>query len=151
MVGRALAAGCLLATLTLSFRPTSANQPEPWPSYGNDVGGTRYSPLADIGPENVASLAEAWTYRTGDVSDGRGEVASTSAFELTPILVDGTLYLCTPFNRVVAHWALALVWQGPHFLAGDFKRLARQQSRRRVALRLRRGAGLSQGLSDLFF
>ena len=99
---RALAAGCLLAALPFWCLPTHAGQPESWPSYGNDVGGSRYSPLADIGPENVASLEEAWTYRTGDVSDGRGEVASTSAFELTPILVDGTLYLCTPFNRVIA-------------------------------------------------
>ena len=30
------------------------------------------------------------------------KVAATSAFEATPILVDGTLYLCTPFSRVIA-------------------------------------------------
>ena len=44
----------------------------------------------------------AWTHHTGDLSDGKGAVRSTSAFEATPILVDGTLYLCSPMNRVTA-------------------------------------------------
>src|SRR2546428_8873114 len=38
-----------------------------WPSYGNDVGGTRYSPLAQIDRGNVGRLRVAWTYRTGEV------------------------------------------------------------------------------------
>jgi quinoprotein glucose dehydrogenase len=73
-----------------------------WPSYGNDPGGSRYAPLGDITPANVHELEMAWSYRTGDVSDGKGEVRSTTAFEATPILVNGTLYFCTPFNRVIA-------------------------------------------------
>jgi quinoprotein glucose dehydrogenase len=73
-----------------------------WPSYGNDQGGTRYAPLGDITPANVHELEVAWSYRTGDVSDGKGEVRSTTAFEATPILVNETLYFCTPFNRVIA-------------------------------------------------
>ncbi|MEN8182936.1 MAG: pyrroloquinoline quinone-dependent dehydrogenase, partial [Myxococcota bacterium] len=72
------------------------------PASGNDPGGMRYAPLSDITPENVQDLEEAWRYRTGDVSDGRGETRSTSAFQATPILVRDTLYLCTPFNRVIA-------------------------------------------------
>ncbi len=78
-----------------------------WPAYGQDQGGSRYSPLTQINKDNVNHLRVAWTYRTGDVSDGtdasRGtKAAGPSAFEATPILVDGTLYLCTPFNRVIA-------------------------------------------------
>ena len=80
----------------------SARPPAGWPAYGGDAGGRRYSPLEEITPANVARLEVAWTYRTGDVSDGRGNVASTSAFQATPILADGTLYFCTPFNRVIA-------------------------------------------------
>ena len=73
-----------------------------WPSYGRDVGGTRYSPLSQITRDNVAHLDVAWVYRTGDWSDGEGDFGSTSAFEATPILVDGVLYVSSPFNRVVA-------------------------------------------------
>lgn len=71
-----------------------------WSAYGGDVGGSRYSPLTQITPQNVEHLDVAWTYRTGDVADD--DVASRIAFEATPILVEGTLYLSTPFNRVVA-------------------------------------------------
>ena len=73
-----------------------------WLDYGNSRGGDRYSPLTQITPENVRHLEIAWVHRTGDVSDGRGDVHSTTAFEATPILVNGTLFVCSPFNRVIA-------------------------------------------------
>ena len=72
-----------------------------WPTYGNDPGGTRYSPLFQINRENVSKLKVAWTFHTGDVSEGRGR-RKRSGFETTPLVVDGTLYLTTPFNRVIA-------------------------------------------------
>lgn len=73
-----------------------------WADYGNDSGGTRYSPLTQITTDNVKHLEIAWEYHTGDVSDGNGEVDTTTAFEATPILVDGILYFPTPFSRVIA-------------------------------------------------
>src|SRR5271155_3246980 len=72
-----------------------------WPNYGNDPGGMRYSPLTQINRENVAKLKVAWVFHTGEISDGSGG-RRRSGFETTPILVDGTLYLTTPFNRVIA-------------------------------------------------
>ena len=72
-----------------------------WPSYGGDAGGTRYSSLRDITPQNVARLVPAWEIHTGDVSDGSGDVSATS-FQATPILFEDTLYVCTPFNRILA-------------------------------------------------
>jgi quinoprotein glucose dehydrogenase len=72
-----------------------------WPVYGRDSGGSRYSPLSQINRQNVKNLKVAWVYRTGDVSDG-SQTAETSQFEATAIMVDGGLYLCTPFNRVIA-------------------------------------------------
>lgn len=72
-----------------------------WPNYGNDPGGMRYSPLAQVNRENVSKLQVAWTYHTGDISDGKGE-RRRSGFESTPILVDGTLYVTTPLNRIIA-------------------------------------------------
>jgi len=72
-----------------------------WPVYGHDAGGMRFSSLTQITRENVAQLKVAWTFHTGDISDGSGG-RKRSGFETTPILVDGTLYLTTGFNRVIA-------------------------------------------------
>jgi quinoprotein glucose dehydrogenase len=69
-----------------------------WPAYGHDSGGTRHSPAAQITPANVSTLRVAWTYRTGDYAVGE----SAARFEATPLMVDGTLYLSTPFGRVIA-------------------------------------------------
>jgi len=74
---------------------------EEWPAYGGDAGGMRYSPLTQINRDNVSRLKVAWVFHTGDISDGRGE-RKRSGFETTPLLVDGALYMTTPFNRVIA-------------------------------------------------
>src|SRR5215468_6772667 len=73
-----------------------------WPEYGGDAGGRRWTPLADVTPENVTHLRVAWTYHTGDLPASRGAQPSELASEVTPILADGRLFLCTPYNRVVA-------------------------------------------------
>jgi quinoprotein glucose dehydrogenase len=71
-----------------------------WPSYGRDPGGQRFSPLKQINRENVASLRVAWTYRTGDAyQPARGRA---TAFEATPLYVNGVLYLATPLGRAIA-------------------------------------------------
>jgi quinoprotein glucose dehydrogenase len=64
-----------------------------WPAAGRDAGGTRYSPLTQITPENVTRLARAWTYHTGDQG---------TQFEATPIVVDGVMYVSTQRQRIVA-------------------------------------------------
>jgi quinoprotein glucose dehydrogenase len=65
------------------------------------VDGSHFSPLDELTPDNVPGLRLAWIYRTGDVSDGSGDVAGTS-FQATPIMLEGTLYFPTPFGRVIA-------------------------------------------------
>lgn len=72
-----------------------------WPYYAGDAGGSRFSPLTQIKKSNVAQLKIAWEYHTGDISDGSGG-RSKSAFETTPIVIGGTMYFTTPFNRVIA-------------------------------------------------
>jgi membrane-bound PQQ-dependent dehydrogenase (glucose/quinate/shikimate family) len=72
-----------------------------WPNYGNDPGGMRYSTLSQVNRENVARLKVAWTFHTGDISQGVPG-RRPSGFETTPIMVDGKLFLTTPFNRVIA-------------------------------------------------
>ena len=87
--------------LALLFAVSAPAADEGWSAYGHDPGGTRYSPLKQITRENVARLKVAWTYHTGALQP---ETLSNekAAFEATPILVDGTLYLSTPFNQVIA-------------------------------------------------
>lgn len=84
-----------------AFAPprTGAGRVVEWPT-ADGFQGTHYSELADITPGNVRELEVAWTYRTGDVSDGKGSAGT--AFEATPIMVDGVLYFSTPFSRVLA-------------------------------------------------
>jgi quinoprotein glucose dehydrogenase len=72
-----------------------------WPEYGGDKGGTRYSPLTQITPQNIDSLELAWEYRHGDISDGSDGTTRTS-FNATPLVVDGKMFFCTGMNRVIA-------------------------------------------------
>src|SRR5580658_177994 len=95
----ALCAGLQIASAQ-SANPAGATKND-WAYYGHDAGGTRYSPLTQINRENVAMLQVAWTFHTGDISDGSGR-PKRSGLETTPILVDGVLYLTSPFNRVFA-------------------------------------------------
>ena len=88
----------LLSILLLSLRIAFSQE---WPHYGGDLGGTKYSSLDQINRENVSRLKVAWTYHTGDISDG-SLYPVRSSFECTPLVLDGVLYLTTPFSRVVA-------------------------------------------------
>lgn len=72
-----------------------------WPHYGGDRGGMRYSPATQISRDNVDDLEVAWTYHSGDVSDGSDGTSRTS-FNATPLLVGRDLVFCTPMNRVIA-------------------------------------------------
>jgi quinoprotein glucose dehydrogenase len=72
-----------------------------WPNYGNDAGGSRYSPAHQIDRTNVTQLQVAWTYRTGALQQ-QTDLIHKAAFEATPILVDNKLFLSTPYNHVIA-------------------------------------------------
>ena len=87
--------------LACTIVPAQQTTDEEWPYYGHDSGGMRYSRLTQINRSNVAKLKIAWVYHTGDISDGTN-YPRKSEFESTPVLVDGTLYVTTPFNRVIA-------------------------------------------------
>jgi quinoprotein glucose dehydrogenase len=72
-----------------------------WSTYGGDAGGTRYSPLTQVTRANVAKLQVTWSYHTGALQP-ESALNEKAAFEATPILVGGSLFLTTPFNRVIA-------------------------------------------------
>jgi quinoprotein glucose dehydrogenase len=92
-----------VAVLLLLLALTGEGRAEPgeWLRYGLNDGGARYLRGGEITPGNVARLEVAWTYHTGDLGEGFAS-ADKLAFEATPILADGRLYLSTPFNHVIA-------------------------------------------------
>ena len=101
-----------------------------WPTYGHDSGGMRFSPLTEINTANVNRLQVAWVYHMkpaagatpppaprapvantgGAVGDDpgytrasmRGGPGSFSPSTVTPLVINGTMYLTTPYGRVVA-------------------------------------------------
>ena len=88
--------------LFLLVLATAAGAGEPGgPFYGGDAGGQRFSPADEITPANVADLKIAWRYSTHDLAT-KGEMINHASFEDTPILADGRLYVCSPFNEVSA-------------------------------------------------
>lgn len=92
----------LLFASTHFFEIHAQNNHE-WPAYGGDPGGMRHADLSQITPENVSQLKVAWKYRTGELEYYQNNnAAEKAAFEATPIMVEGTLYLSTPSNRVIA-------------------------------------------------
>src|SRR5580700_10680687 len=96
-----LAAVALGVMVAIGQGPTDPATTDDWPAYGHDPGGMRYSSLRQIDRENVGRSTVAWTFHTGDLSDGSGS-RKRGGFEGTPVLVDGTLYETTGFNRVIA-------------------------------------------------
>jgi len=75
--------------------------PGEWHAYGRTERGQRYSPLDQITPQNVSNLKVAWRYRTGDIPGAPGDPHETT-FEVTPLKIGTSLFLCTPHQSVVA-------------------------------------------------
>ncbi len=79
-----------------------------WAFYGGDPGGLKYSALADIDRDNVARLVAAWSWETGEepIPGPRAPVAGVriapGVFEATPLVVNDTMWVVTPYSRVVA-------------------------------------------------
>jgi quinoprotein glucose dehydrogenase len=82
---------------TASSRPPALTGE--WSAYGHDQLGSRFSPLTRINRANVARLTRVWTYRTGEAGV---QTQRPAKLEATPLMVDATLYLSTPFGRAIA-------------------------------------------------
>lgn len=85
----------------------------------------RFSPLTNVSPANVHQLKVAWTFRTGELETYKDSgAAEKAAFEATPLMIDGTLYLSTPTDRIFAlaadtgkrRWLFdPKIRRGPHY------------------------------------
>jgi quinoprotein glucose dehydrogenase len=101
--GRLVGPGWSAAAADSTASPGAAGDDGEWPAYGRDPGGMRHCPLTQITPQNVGDLAVAWTYHTGELeSYDDTAFGESAAFEATPLMVDGALYLSTPSDRVIA-------------------------------------------------
>lgn len=80
---------------------SQASLPDGWSHYGGDAGGNRYSNESQISTDNVDSLEIAWSFSTGNL-ESHPELMDQTAAEGTPILLDGKLTFCTPFNEIIA-------------------------------------------------
>ncbi len=93
-----------LAALLLAFGAVAAAQvpyerirnshrePGNWLTYSGNLLGHRYSPLDEIRAENVGRLKVAWVH----------QMRAEEAFETSPIVVDGILYITEPPGTVRA-------------------------------------------------
>ena len=72
-----------------------------WPTYGGDAGESHYSALTQITRGNVGKLQLAWEWKT-DEAPLPNFKTTPGVFEATPLMIDGVLYVSTPYNRVVA-------------------------------------------------
>jgi len=96
---------CLLMAATAQAayaqaEPESSDAAGEWRNFGRDPGGSQYSPLDEITRENVRGLEQAWIHHSGDYAEGPQGVGSSH--EAVPLMVNGLVYFCTPFNRVFA-------------------------------------------------
>ena len=92
----------LVAGLSLSASPVwQGPAAQDWPVYAADQAATHYSPLTGITRENVTGLTVAWEWRPAE--DALQEFGTRPGnFQNTPLMIDGVLYVSTPYNRVVA-------------------------------------------------
>jgi quinoprotein glucose dehydrogenase len=90
-----------VALAAVGIARIGASDGDEWPAYGGDALGSRYARLAEIRRDNVGRLRVAWTFHTGE-TPAAAPTRRPTAFEATPIVVDGVLYLSTPLGRVFA-------------------------------------------------
>ncbi len=115
-----------LADTPAPAQSTAAKPPAPsteWPTYNHDRGGQRFSPLTQLTPANVGQLQVAWVYhmRPTPVTPpaaappveppppppagrgrGRGRGSGFAVSQVTPVVVNGVMFITTPYGRVVA-------------------------------------------------
>jgi quinoprotein glucose dehydrogenase len=76
-------------------------QAQDWYTFNGDLMAQKYSVATQITPQNVDKLKVAWQVHTGDKSDGSGAIPP-SVWSATPLFVNNTVYVGTPFYRIFA-------------------------------------------------
>jgi glucose dehydrogenase len=97
----------------------AASEPQNWLTYYGTYDGQRFSALDQVTTGNVRSLQLAWQFQAGVI--GLVATPATYAFEATPIVVDGVMYVSGWDGYV---WALdaatgKLFWRYRHAVPLD--------------------------------
>ena len=100
LIRRAVIVAVLAAGALLAAQQPASRQVE-WPYYGGDPGGMKYSALTDIDATKVQRLQVAWEWKHWETP--LAEFGTTPGFfEGTPLMIDGVLYVTTPYNSIAA-------------------------------------------------
>jgi quinoprotein glucose dehydrogenase len=91
----------LSGSLTLAPQSGAPSRQVEWPYYGGDLGGSRYSSLTDINAQNVERLQPVWQWKHWE-TPLQPYGTTPGFFENTPLMIDGVLYVTTPYNNVAA-------------------------------------------------
>src|SRR5271165_4979138 len=87
-----LVAGTLSAQVSFDRIVNADKEPQNWLTYSGNMMSQRYTPLAQITPQNVKNLELKWVF----------QARSLEKFEATPLVVDGILYTVQAPNDIVA-------------------------------------------------
>ncbi|HMH55562.1 MAG TPA: PQQ-binding-like beta-propeller repeat protein, partial [Gemmatimonadales bacterium] len=85
----------LALALVAVASPAAAQGAGDWTTYGGNDWNQRYSKLKVITTANVSQLGARMVFQTG--------IAKLGSFENTPLVVDGTMYVTTPYNTAMAY------------------------------------------------
>jgi PQQ-dependent dehydrogenase (methanol/ethanol family) len=89
---------CLLIAAALGIGSCSSGgsrgDSADWSAYGLDHAETRQSPLRQIAPSTIVNLKPAWFADLTEISN--------RAFEATPLVIDGVLYVSTGWSNALA-------------------------------------------------
>jgi len=85
----------------LAMQQRQSSRQAEWLYYGGDPGGTKYSPLDDINVGNVQRLEVAWQWKHWETPLTEYDTRP-GYFEATPLMIDGVLYVTTPYNSLAA-------------------------------------------------
>ena len=121
LVSSSLAVALVLATI--GARGQSAVKTD-WPSWGGDLGNTRYAPFDQVNAANFSKLEVAWRFKTDNLGP-----APEFNLEGTPIVVKGVMYATGGTRRSAVALDAAtgqLLWvhqenEGPRYAAATRK------------------------------
>lgn len=113
---RGLGSASLAVVIAAAFGLSAHAGPKDWTTAGQDLGGQRFSRAVQITPANVGSLQESWTYHLMTpeakaaaaanaalpVEQRRGSTTGLRLSETIPVVVGDTMYIGSPFSRVIA-------------------------------------------------
>ena len=93
-------AALVVVSVALFAQQQPAQQVE-WLYYGGDQGGQRHSPLADVNASNVTRLRQVWQWKHWE-TPLKDHGTTPGQFEAVPLMIDGVLYVTTPYNSIAA-------------------------------------------------